>query len=112
MRRSLELAHEDPGYAQSQTRELRRVEVKIEDVVADFCRHVWTTEADLFTLHLFTGNQLEQYAIREASKQGLLITAGSAMRILRELRKRRIIDYVVADRSRSMYRLTSFTPNP
>lgn len=75
-----------------QQRQLARVSSRIERAVMVFvCRVDMGCE--------FNGAELDRYACGQAC-----CTPGSATRILRNLRKKGLLNYTVSDRSKAMYR--------
>jgi len=79
--------------AKEDTKVRRRISGNISGVILSFCK-----ERMLSDRHDFTMNELEEYVNRQHH-----ITAGSAGRILRELKLIGRVQYDVKDRSRALY---------
>jgi len=77
-----------------QQRQLERVTSRIGSTVLDFCRSIGVGGA-------FHAQELRDYV----GKHG--VAPASPDRILRDLRKRGVIGYVVVSRTKSLYRVTS-----
>lgn len=78
-----------------QQENLERVASRIGRPILDFCRERVGKR--------FYADELRRYVIREAG----IVAPASADRILRDLRKRRKLDYVVVSRRESLYEVVS-----
>ena len=89
-----------------QTLELNRVRLKVADIVFAFCRQ---READKALDGVFRLNELVEYVRRRVQGSGLVVD--SVSRILRDLRQRGRIEYVILDRSDSLYKIMETCDN-
>ena len=77
---------------EEQKRQLKRVKRRIGDIVLDFC-------------HQHLGKQFRMIDLEMYVQQEKMTTPGSAGRILRELKREGVIDYIQLDRGNSLYYL-------
>jgi hypothetical protein len=86
-----------------QDKEIRRVSARIARSITGFCRWVFTTRGGVFHM-----DELGTFVRLNAG-----ITApDSPSRILRQLRAKGQLDYVVLSRAASRYRITHVQGNP
>lgn len=99
MKTSYQQAAADPGYAQTQRRELKRVRKTIAPIIVKWCKE---REGESFELDVL---QLHVWAMTRGTSN-----PSSVDRILRDLRKRGVIDYVCINRRESRYRIRAVHP--
>lgn len=78
--------------SREQSRQLARVRTRIQRAVVDFVAAVPVGRC-------FSGEELDRHA-----QDSACCTPGSATRVLRHLRQRGALNYVVADRGKATYR--------